>query len=67
MIELVLTYCLIGSTTCVERRDPLQEFVTPMACITLAQQTASTYVRAHPNWRLAKWGCEINKPREKAA
>lgn len=68
MIELVLVYCMIGDPArCVEQRPMFEEPLTSMACMMTAQQTASYYVRDHPQWQLARWRCERDKPRERPA
>jgi hypothetical protein len=29
-----------------------------------AQSRAQQFLRLHPQWRLAGWRCEVNKPRD---
>jgi hypothetical protein len=41
--------------------------LTVMGCMVGAQPTALDFIREHPNYELASWRCEINKPDEKAA
>ncbi len=82
MIELVLIYCL-GATpppdapavndsaqppgACVEKRDPLEDFSNPSACMMDAQQRAQEYLVAHPKWHLSSWRCEVNLPHQEKA
>ncbi len=38
--------------------------ISLMGCMTTGQQTAATYVDEHPQWRLVKFRCEIDVPRD---
>jgi hypothetical protein len=68
MIELVLVYCLSDvPDRCVERREALSENITPMQCTIDAQQRAQVYLASHPLYRLVRWRCEVDKPREQPA
>lgn len=68
MIELVLVYCLRAQIgVCVERRDPLQDWGSALACMMQAQQQAQRYLTEHPKWFLASWRCEVNEPPQKPA
>jgi hypothetical protein len=78
MIELVLIYCLGEAPTpgaapdapsqhCVEKRDPLEAFVSPAACMMDAQQRAQEYLVSHPKWHLSGWRCEVNLPHQEKA
>lgn len=68
MIELVLVYCLRADAThCVERRDPLTEYLSVSACTTQAETMAGRYLAGHPKWMLAGWRCEIDKPQQDPA
>jgi hypothetical protein len=77
MIELVLIYCLgkapapgappADETQCVEKRDPLEAFSNPSACMMDAQQRAQEYLVAHPKWHLSGWRCEVNLPHQEKA
>jgi hypothetical protein len=59
MVELVLLFCLTkDSTTCVERRTPI-DAALPMACMIAAQQQAAAYIEEHPKYRVARMGCEV--------
>jgi hypothetical protein len=65
MIELVFVYCLAtDSTSCVERRDPFENWANPVACMMTAQQKAQEYLELHPKMRLQSWRCEVNLPRQ---
>ncbi len=68
MIELVLVYCLRADpSACVEKR-PMPEYpLSVMGCMVGAQPTALEWLRGHPEYVLASWRCEVNKPAEKAA
>jgi len=67
MVQLILVYCMMSDTSCVENR-PMSEFpLTPMGCMVSAEPVASTFLREHPKYHLASWRCEIDKPVEKQA
>jgi hypothetical protein len=68
MIELVLVYCLSADPDrCTEQRPIFEEPLSGMACMMNAQKVALNYVAEHPEWHLARWRCEIDKPRGGAA
>jgi hypothetical protein len=77
MIELVLIYCLgeapapgvpaASEHECVEKRDPLEGFSSPSACMMDAQQRAQEYLVAHPKWHLSRWRCEVDVPHQEKA
>lgn len=63
MIEMVLVYCMITDAgKCLEQRPLFENPLTPIACMMSAQRVASDYVREHPDWHLAGWRCEMDKP-----
>jgi hypothetical protein len=63
MIELVLVYCLTAQPDkCTEQRPVFEEPLTGMACMMNAQRVAIQYVEEHPDWKLAGWRCEVDKP-----
>ena len=65
MIELVLVFCLVShGETCMERRVPFDAEPNPMQCMMNAQTRAQHFLRLHPQWRLARWRCEVNRPGE---
>lgn len=65
MIELVLTVCLIGRPeTCRDER-PFFEAASPVACMVHGQIQAQRWLETHPEWRLVRWRCEVNLPRER--
>ncbi len=66
MVQLVLVYCLMADAkSCVEKR-PMPEFpLSAMGCMVSAQPMASVFLRDHPDYQLASFRCEINKPSEK--
>jgi hypothetical protein len=65
MIELVLVFCLVShGDTCMERRVPFDVEPSTMQCMMNAQGRAMQFLRLHPEWRLAGWRCEVNKPRD---
>jgi hypothetical protein len=47
---------------CTEQRPVFEQPLTSIACMMNAQYTAQQYVAEHPDWQLAKWRCEIDKP-----
>jgi hypothetical protein len=47
----------------VENRVPIDSPL-PMACMVAGQQQAQEYVREHPKYRLVKWKCEVDIPRQ---
>jgi hypothetical protein len=68
MIELVLVYCLSADTTsCIEKRLPMEDFPTPAACTMGAQLRAQEYLADHPKYMLKGWRCEVNVPRQDPA
>jgi hypothetical protein len=68
MIEMVLVYCMITHPEqCTEQRPVFEEPLSGMACMANAQQVAIHYVQEHPDWQLARWRCEIDKPHGGAA
>jgi|HubBroStandDraft_1064217.scaffolds.fasta_scaffold00101_18 hypothetical protein len=68
MIEMVLVYCLVARPQqCTEQRPVFEEPLSGFACLANAQSIASSYVLEHPEWQLARWRCEIDKPRGGAA
>jgi hypothetical protein len=63
MTALVLVFCLQSSpNSCVEQR-PLED-MAPLACIVRAQAYAANWLSDHPKWRLSRWRCEHNIPRQ---
>ena len=68
MIELILVFCLSDSPDrCMERREPFAEYASPLQCTMNAQHQARQYLDSHPNYTLAGWRCEIDKPQERPA
>ena len=72
MIELVVIYCLTavppgGKAECVERRDETTSYDSVAACLAQGQIVAEQYLQTHPKWRLLKFSCEIDKPRQEPA
>jgi hypothetical protein len=65
MIQLVLVYCLIANANvCSESRPSFEDPLSLMGCMLNGQQTAATYVREHPQWRLSAFRCELDVPRQ---
>ena len=63
---MVLVYCLVAHPDkCTEQRPVFEEPLTGMACMMGAQQAAQQYVAEHPEWQLARWRCEIDKPKSR--
>lgn len=68
MIELVIVYCLSADPThCIEQRDPFADFDSIGDCNDRAELVATQYLAGHPKWKLQRWRCEIDKPREDPA
>jgi hypothetical protein len=65
MIDLVIVYCLTADQTkCVEKRDPYTSYPDPVACMVSAELSAQSYLEEHPKWRLARWRCEVDVPKQ---
>lgn len=65
MVQLVIVYCMISNASiCTEKRPMFEQPISLMGCMTTGQQTAATYVDEHPQWRLVKFRCEIDVPRD---
>jgi hypothetical protein len=63
MVQLVVVYCMIANANvCTEKRPMFEQPLSLMACITSGQETAATYVKDHPQWRMAKFRCEVGVP-----
>jgi hypothetical protein len=45
-----------------ESRPAFEQPLTPLSCMMNAQFVAEQYVTEHPEWRLARWRCEVNVP-----
>lgn len=68
MVQLVLVYCLVASpATCREQRPIIDGGISAMACMVGGQQAGARWVIEHPRWFLARWRCEIGRPRESHA
>ncbi len=66
MSALVLVFCLQAApASCVEQRPT--ENLAPLACVMRAEQYAAGWLAEHPKWRLARWRCEQNIPRQRPA
>jgi hypothetical protein len=66
MTALVVVFCLQTSpASCIEQR-PIEDLSLP-ACLTRGQQYASEWLAEHPKWRLLRWRCERNVPRQAPA
>ena len=67
MVQLVLIYCLISnSSACVEKRPIIEELASLQSCMIAAQPLAAEFIADHPDYRLARWRCEVGKPPEKS-
>jgi hypothetical protein len=65
MIELVLVYCMVAAPDrCVERREFFDHPLSETECVYNAQEVGGHYVETHQQWRLSRWRCERDKPRE---
>jgi hypothetical protein len=65
MIVLILVYCLSSDgKQCIEKRLAAENFPSPAACVSSAQQRAIEYLREHPKYVLKRWRCEVNVPRQ---
>ena len=60
MIELLISACLIGGEDC---RDISMLYdaqdVSLMACMTMGQTEAARWQVEHPNYRIARYSCNI--------
>jgi hypothetical protein len=66
MTALVLVFCLQAQpSSCIEQR-PIED-ITPMACLIRGQEYAANWLNEHPKWRLSRWRCEHNIPRQRPA
>jgi hypothetical protein len=64
MTALVLVFCLQAAPdSCTEQR-PIED-LSPRACLMRGEQYASEWLAEHPKWRLSRWRCEQNVPRQK--
>ena len=64
MIALVVVFCLgAGTHGCIEQRRPMPSPL-PMACMLAGQQLAQEFINWHPQYRLLRWRCEVNVPRQ---
>jgi hypothetical protein len=65
MIDLVIVYCLAANpASCQEKRVPAESWGDPLACMVAAQMRAQHYLDEHPKWRLKRWKCEVDVPRQ---
>jgi hypothetical protein len=63
MVQLVVVYCMIANANvCTEKRPVFEQPLSLMSCMTSGEQTAATYLDEHPEWRLAKFRCEVGVP-----
>jgi hypothetical protein len=66
MTALVLVFCLQSAPgQCIEER-PVAD-LDPRACMMQAQNYAVNWLVDHPKWRLSRWRCEKNVPRQQPA
>jgi hypothetical protein len=64
MTVLVLVFCLQAAPdSCTEQR-PVAD-LSLQACLVRGQHYASEWLAEHPKWRLSRWRCEQNVPRQK--
>jgi hypothetical protein len=68
MIELIIVYCLVtDAKSCVEKHVPMEDFPNPTACVMSAQQRAQEYLAEHPKYKLERWRCEVDLPKQAPA
>jgi hypothetical protein len=68
MVQLVLVFCLaVSANTCKEVRPLFEDELTLMGCVTQAQFAATHELAERldlQGYRLARWRCEVGRPRE---
>jgi len=63
MTALVLVFCLQSAPgSCIEERPV--DALPALACMRQAQAYAANWLADHPKWRLSRWRCERNVPRQ---
>jgi hypothetical protein len=63
MVQLVVVYRVIANANVRTEKRPVFELpLSLMSCITTGERTAATYLDEHPEWRLAKFRCEVGVP-----
>jgi hypothetical protein len=50
----------------VEKRDPFEDWSSPVECMTQAQLLAQEYLRAHPKEQLKRFRCEVDVPKQES-
>lgn len=70
MVQLVLLFCLLDGTRCVERRPIFVEPLTLMGCMVGGQRAAAQFLETHADltgrYRLSSWRCEMGRPPERS-
>lgn len=62
MLRLIFTICMIDAPDTCEQREMLVHDEMPvMACVMGAMPELATWRETHPNWRIARWGCESGR------
>lgn len=68
MIQLVIVYCMLSDVrVCVEQRPMSEQPLSLMGCMRDGPQLGAAYLREHPQWSMARWRCEVNRPAERPA
>ena len=62
MLRLIFTVCLIDAPdTCEQREMLVYEPMSVLACVMGAMPELAAWKETHPNWRIARWTCEVDR------
>ncbi|MEY8828458.1 hypothetical protein AB9K34_08565 [Sedimentitalea sp. XS_ASV28] len=64
MIELVFIVCLAGAPEDCERRSLLYTDISQKVCVRRALPELANWIISHPQWKIARWTCEVVRPGE---
>jgi hypothetical protein len=71
VVQLVLFFCMLDGSQCIERRPAYDEPLTLMGCMVGRQRAGAQFLQNHREltgrYRLSSWRCEVGRPAEKAA
>ncbi|MEZ5796594.1 MAG: hypothetical protein R3D63_03360 [Paracoccaceae bacterium] len=59
MIELAFIACLAAEPAACERKSLVFTETSAMACMMSAQPTLAEWIGTHPQWRVARWSCQV--------
>lgn len=70
MVQLVLLFCLLDGSHCVERRPVFDEPLTLIGCMVGGQRAGAQFLENHADlagrYRLSSWRCELGRRPERA-